>query len=308
MSPFTTVSLASNLFRLFTTTSQGDAAGVADGFPALLSARLNGSPDAATALFGQSTADGVGLSQAVARLAGDSALARLSPLGRNLSLNDPEAGYRMMSTINRRDVTYRAQFAELSALQASVASLQQLGQTLAEVKAGGDGVDLKAKLQEFVGRYNEWIARFDETVKPGGLLAGTRAAEVSLYELEQSVENPFNGAMRGVHGLRDLGVTIDETSRRARFDTAAFDAALTRNRPAVLETIGEFGANFARSAQLLNESDNFIPRRLNKLDGVIDYLADHRPALQAEFGRGDPVRPTAKVAQALAAYERLSKA
>ncbi|WP_300449721.1 flagellar filament capping protein FliD [Accumulibacter sp.] len=308
MSPFTTVSLASSLFRLFTTTSQGDAAGVADGFPALLSARLNASPDAATTLFGQPTVDAVGLSQAVTRSGNDTGLTGLSPLGRNLRLNDPEAGYRMMSTINRRDVTYRAQFAELSALQAGVASLQPLGQMLAEVKAGDSAVDLKAKLQEFVGRYNEWIARFDETVKPGGLLAGTRAAEVSLYELEQSIENPFNGAMRGVHGLRDLGITIDETSNRARFDTAVFDSALARSRPAVLETIGEFGANFARSAQLLNESDNFIPRQLNNLDGVIDYFADHRPALQAEFGCGDPVQPTAKVAQALAAYERLSRA
>lgn len=321
MSPFSVLSLAGNLFGLASATWKAAAPAEADSFQALLAERLRGSPeDATTALFGQSGAGGLpfagtpggAASPLLARLGTGGGVAGLSSLGRNLSLSDPESGYRMMSGINQRDVTYQAQFAELSAMQAAVATMQQAGKTLGEIDAasdaGSDGATLKAKLQTFASRYNEWIGRFAGSVEQGGVLDGTQAAEVSLYELEQSVENPFNGAMRGLHGLRDLGFTIDQTSNLAHFDTATFDAALQRNRQGVLDTIGEFSANFAKSASLLNASDNFIPRQLNNLDGVIDYIADNLSALRSEFGRGDPARPTPQIARALAAYQQLPKA
>ena len=41
----------------------------------------------------------------------------LSGSGRNLSLFDPESGYEMMSVINTKDVTYKAQFSELSEMK-----------------------------------------------------------------------------------------------------------------------------------------------------------------------------------------------
>jgi len=321
MSPFSVLSLAGNLFGLASATWKAAAPAEADSFQALLAECLRGSPeDATTALFGQSGAGGLpfagtpggAASPLLARLGTGGGVAGLSSLGRNLSLSDPESGYRMMSGINQRDVTYQAQFAELSAMQAAVATMQQAGKTLGEIDAasdaGSDGATLKAKLQTFASRYNEWIGRFAGSVEQGGVLDGTQAAEVSLYELEQSVENPFNGAMRGLHGLHDLGFTIDQTSNLAHFDTATFDAALQRNRQGVLDTIGEFSANFAKSASLLNASDNFIPRQLNNLDGAIDYIADNLSSLRSEFGRGNPARPTPQIARALAAYQQLPKA
>lgn len=317
MSPFSVLSLAGNLFGLASATWKAVAPAEGDSFQALLAERLSGSPDGATtALFGQSGAGslpfagtpGGAASLLRARPGTGGGVTGLSPLGRNLRLPDPESGYRMMSTINQRDVTYQAQFAELTSMQAAVATLQQAGTTLGEIDANSDGATLKAKLQSFASRYNEWIARFAESTKQGGVLDGTQAAEVSLYELEQSVENPFNGAMRGLHGLRDLGFTIDQTSNLAHFDPATFDAALQRNRQGVLETIGEFSTNFAKSAGLLTASDNFLPRQLKNLDGGIDYLADNLSALRSEFGRGDPVRPTPQIARALAAYQNLPRA
>jgi hypothetical protein len=114
----------------------------------------------------------------LARLGTGGGVAGLSSLGRNLSLADPESGYRMMSRINQRDVTYRAQFAELSAMQAAVATMQQAGKTLGEIDAasdaGSDGATLRAKLQAFASRYNEWIGRFAESVEQGGVLDGTQ--------------------------------------------------------------------------------------------------------------------------------------
>jgi hypothetical protein len=232
----------------------------------------------------------------------------LSASGRNLSLFDPEAAYKMMSLINDKDSRYKAQFAELSAMQTAVAGMQQAGQTLGTTSTALDSDGIKTQLQTFAAKYNDWIKRFEPTVQTNGVLDGTQAAEVSLYELEQSVENPFNGAANGLHGLRDIGFSIDPATHLASLDASKLDAALSANTQAVVNTIDEFSANFAKSAQLLDSSNNFIPNRLANLDRVIDYISDNTAALQAEFGRGDAARPSAQVAQALAAYNRMISA
>jgi len=229
----------------------------------------------------------------------------LSASGRNLSLFDPESAYKMMSIINGKDVTYKAQFSELSEMKTAVANIQQAGQTLGNVNDSLDNESIKTQLQTFAASYNEWIKRFDGTVKSGGLLAGTQAAEISLYELEQSVENIFNGAKDGFHGLRDLGFSIDQNTNLASLDVSKLDAALVSNRSGAINTINEFSANFVKSAALLNSADNFIPNRLANLDRVIDYISDNKSSLQAEFGLGDPAKPSAQVTKALATYNRI---
>lgn len=229
----------------------------------------------------------------------------LSASGRNLSLFDPESGYKMMSVINRKDVTYKAQFSELSEMKTAVAGIQQAGQALGKVNDSLDNESIKTQLQTFAASYNEWVKRFDGTVKNGGLLAGTQAAEISLYELEQSVENIFNGAKDGFHGLRDLGFSIDQTTNLAALDSNKLDAALASNKSGAVNTISEFSANFVKSAALLNSTDNFIPNRLANLDRVIDYISDNKSSLQAEFGLGDPAKLSAQVTKALATYNRI---
>ena len=73
----------------------------------------------------------------------------------------------------------------------------------------------------------------------------------------------------------------------------------------MIDTVQQFSANFAKSAELLNSSNNFIPNRLDNLDRVIDYIAENKTSLQAEFGLGDTARPSATVSKALAAYNRI---
>ncbi|MBK7355945.1 MAG: flagellar filament capping protein FliD [Propionivibrio sp.] len=231
----------------------------------------------------------------------------LSTNGRNRSLFDPESAYRMMSVINTDDVTYKAQFSEMSVMKTEVAGLQQAGQTLDGVSAAMDNQSIKTQLQSFAEQYNAWIARFDGTVKGNGLLAGTQAAEISLYELDQSVKNIFNGAKDGFHGMRDLGLSIDPNSRLATLDASQLDAALASNKSGAINAIHEFGANFARSAELLNSANNFIPNRLGNLDRVIHYIDSNKSSLQAEFGLGDPARLSPQVAKALAAYNQILK-
>lgn len=235
----------------------------------------------------------------------DSSASGLSASGLNMSLFDPQSAYRMMSDINTRDVSYKAQFSELSEMKTAVSGMQQAGQALSSVSSSMDSDAITAQLQAFAVKYNEWIRRFDASVKNDGVLAGTQAAEVSLNELEQSVENRFNGAKDGFHGLSDLGFTIDQNSNLASFDSTMLKAALTSNKDGAINTLQQFSANFAKSAELLNSPNNFIPNRLNNLDRVIDYIADNKSSLQAEFGLGDPAKPSVQTAKALAAYNQI---
>ena len=227
----------------------------------------------------------------------------LSATGRNLSLFDPESAFTMMSTINSLDVTYKAQFSQLSERKEAVSEMKQAGQTLGDVvDSTSENAQITSQLQTFVSKYNEWVTEFQGTVKSDGLLPGTQAAEISLYELRQSIANRFNGAMDGFRGLADLGLTIDPTTRLATLDASKLDAALASNKAGAVNTIDEFSANFAKSAGLLNSVSNFIPNRLANLDRVIDYISENKASLQTEFGLGAPAKISDKVAKALAAY------
>lgn len=228
----------------------------------------------------------------------------LSASGRNTALFDPESAYQMMSIINGKEVTYKAQFSELSEMKAELYEMQDEGSDLSGLDAAASAETIVARLQAFVDRFNDWDERFDPAMQQGGILADTQAAEVSRHELRASIQNPFIGAEHGLHGLRDLGITIEQSTGQAIIDPAKLNAALTHNPSAVAQTVQAFGSHFARSAELLNSAGNFIPNRLNNLDRVIDYIEDHSPALQAEFGRGDPAKPSGQIARALAEYNR----
>ena len=243
--------------------------------------------------------DGVGQGSAVD---GTPAVRGLSPTGRNLALFDPESGYRMMTAINRKEVEYQAEFAEMRAMQAELAKLQQAGASLAAADDSLDAAALRERLIAFVADFNAWDQRFDAAVEPGGLLAGSQAAQVARTSLRNSVDNPFFGAAGGFRGMAGLGLTLDRATGQIEFDTARFVAVLAGQREGAVGLVQEFGRSFARSAELLISEDNFVTRRLGRLDDVIDYIADQRTALQAEFGLGDPAKPSGAVAAALAAY------
>jgi hypothetical protein len=228
----------------------------------------------------------------------------LSSDGRNMALFDPESAYKMMSVINNRDVTYKAQFSEISQMQSYVSGMQDAGQSLGSIALSTGNDSIKSQLQNFTDQYNHWIQRFNPDMQKGGLLADTQAAQVSIYELEQSVKNIFNGIKGGVHGLRDLGVSMDPHTKLATLDATKLDAILTANKQGAVDTLQDFSANFSKSAGLLNAKDNFIPNQLNNLNKVIHYVADNKQNLQTEFGTGDPAKPTGQIAEALAAYNQ----
>lgn len=230
----------------------------------------------------------------------------LSADGRNMSLFDPESGYQMMSKINQYEVDFKAQFAELDAMGDAIEHMEAVAAHLADtVDTGTSNKDIKAQLQSFIDQYNAWEDRFDDTVAQGGVLDNIQAAEISLYELEQSVSSIFHGAAGpngGVSGLKDIGITIDPVTKQASLDVTKLNEALATNKAGVVYAIDEFGAHFSKSADLLNSAGNFIQNALDNRSRAIDYITDNKSSLQSEFGTGDATAPNGATAKALAAY------
>ncbi len=231
--------------------------------------------------------------------------AGLSAGGLNTALFDPESAYSMMTDINRKDVLYKAEFAEMTDMKEYVAAMQQEAGKLGTIDDSSSADDIRSRLQAFADAYNGWIDRFDEVLANGGLLAGTHAATVSQWELEKSIESIFNGAGSGVRGMGALGLEIDPVTNMASIDTTRLDAVLAGNMNGAVNAIQEFSGNFAKSAELLNSEGNFIPNRMNNLARVIDYIDTNKASLQMEFGLGDTARPSGEVARALAAYQAM---
>ncbi len=225
--------------------------------------------------------------------------------GRNMSLADPESAYRMMSLINSKQVLYKAQYSELSEMGKLVATMKEAGLALGQITTETDNESIKSAVQDFIAQYNDWIQRFRSDLQDGGLLDEMQAAEISQYELEQSVKYRFYGVDDGLNGLGDLGISVDPATQTLSLDTAKLDSLLAGNKHGVTDALHEFGANFARAADLLNSDNNFISNQLDNLNRAIRYINDNQASLRAEFGTGDAVRPSGDTARALAAYERV---
>lgn len=222
--------------------------------------------------------------------------------GRNMALFDPESAYRMMTSINAKAVTYKAEASEMGDMKSAISTLQQAAITLGSTDVSSGNGAIRGQVQAFADAYNGWMQRFGGELQDGGMLAGTQAAKVSQWELEQSIANPFNGAKDGLHGMTELGLSIDPATKLASVDSTRLDAALTSNKTAAIGALHEFTANFAKSAELLNSAGNFIAKRLDNLSRAISYIDTNLQSLQAEFGQGDPATPTGQVAKALANY------
>lgn len=225
--------------------------------------------------------------------------------GNSLGLFDPAAAFKMMSTINNREISHKSEFVEMHSMSDYVEQIESVAQGLSGIVSTTPNDEIRAQLQSFTADYNNLVQRFKPSVQNGGMLEGVQAAEISLYELEQSVKYKFFGAAQGLHGLSDLGISIDPLTKQAALDPAKLDALLATQKQAAVHTLQEFSANFAKSADLLNSEGNFIPNRLNNLSRAIEYIRDHQSEWQAEFGLGDPAKPSKQVAQALATYHQI---
>ncbi len=256
------------------------------------------------AQFGQSSPDPLSLFTQSSNVSQGGSMQGVFAAGRNMALFNPESAYRMMTVINNRDVLYKAQFSELSQMESYVSHMQAASRSLGDIGLSTGNDSIKSMLQDFVAQYNNWIQRFAPDIQQGGLLADTQAATASRFELEQNVNNRFFGIRDGLHGMGDIGITIDSHTRLASLDAAKLDSVLAANKQGAVDTVQEFSANFSKSASLLNSDGNFILKQLDNLNRAIHYIADNKDSLQKEFGTGDQARPAGQIAQALAAYNQ----
>ncbi|WP_018150125.1 flagellar filament capping protein FliD [Leeia oryzae] len=224
--------------------------------------------------------------------------------GRIKTLKDPESGYQMMSIINQASVQYKAQFAELDQMKTAIGQLQQQVAGLSGITTSTDNATIKSNLQACVDQYNNWVDRFGPDVKKGGVLANVQAAEVALNGLNHTLKDRFYGASDGLHGLSDLGLTIDPQTGHASLDTTKLDATLTNNKQGTVDALQAFSERFDKVSDRLTADHNFLSNRMDNLNRAIQYIDDHQTDLAAEFGTGDTAAPTGALADALAWYQQ----
>ena len=256
-------------------------------------------------IFSQLQAESTNSSSAQNQSAIDS-IGNVSSAGLDSALSALESGSTLMSKISSLDATYKTQYSELSQMESNLSQLQTAAQQLGTLTGSAGNDNIKTQLQDFAQQYNTWVQRFNPDVQQGGVLANTQAANVSLYELKQSVTNPFIGAMDGFSGLASMGITIDANSGQMSVDTAQLDSALASNKQGVVNALGDFSANFAKSANLLASSGNFVQDQLDNLGSAIAYIDGNASALQNEFAGGSTANPAGSLAQAMAAYKNTS--
>jgi hypothetical protein len=116
------------------------------------------------------------------------------------------ANSRSWGTAQNPALAPSAQCKKLSQMKSYLVEMRHDAQRLSGITTATDNGNIKSQLQTFASQYSDWIQRFDADMKSGGVLAGTRAARVSRYELDQSIKSIFNGASDGPNGLRDLGL------------------------------------------------------------------------------------------------------
>lgn len=244
---------------------------------------------------------------AVAPAGGAASIAGASALGRNMALRAPEAAYAMMTEINRRDVSFKAQYSELGAMKDFLPRLSEAAGALGKLSANDGAAAIKDQVRAFAARYNEWAGRFSPTVQQGGALAGVQAGEIPLYELEQSVTSIFAGAQQGFRGLSALGITIDPQTHLMSVDGAKLDGALASNATGVVGALRDFAGHFGQTADLMASKGNFIQNRMDNLGRALQYIAGNVGGWRQEFGTGDTALPTGQIAKALAAYQAANK-
>jgi hypothetical protein len=168
---------------------------------------------------------------------------------------------------------------EMAKIKDGVAAIQAAGKSLGGVNTATETDAIKAHLQTFAAKFNEWISGVDGTTKSGALQAGIQTADASLNKIGQSVEKIFDAAKGSFHSLQDLGFSIDPNTNLASIDTSKLDALLATQKNAAINSIHQFSANFAKTIDPLNLASTLaaIPSAyLNK--ALTAYAQTHRNA------------------------------
>ncbi|MGZ5818080.1 MAG: hypothetical protein ACXWJD_04970 [Burkholderiaceae bacterium] len=217
-------------------------------------------------------------------------------------------GQNVVTIINRADVSFKAQFSELSALKSTLAHEDESAQQLAGLDEKSSSADIKSKLMKFVADYNAGVNRFAPDVAQGGVLENSQEAERARFATRRDIADPLVGAMDGLRsGMSALGVTVDPKTGLASIDETQLDNVLAQDTDQDVHTIVDFAKQFAQTTATLNSTGNAQDKQLTNLDRAIHWIADNRTSVAQEFGPGAAATPNDAFAHAAAAYSLIAK-
>jgi len=227
-----------------------------------------------------------------------------TPSGLDASQPFIRPGQNVMTVINRVEVSFKAQFSELSELNNTLENAQDMAQKLLAIDLQTSNADIKSALQTFIETYNAGVNRFAAEVAQGGILEGSQEAMRARFATQRDINNPLIGADGGLRGgMHALGVSVNPKTGLAILDEERLDTVLAHeNNDADARTIADFAKNFIATIENLNAQGNPQDKQLANLDRAIHWINSNRDAVQQEFGVGKAATPNGAFAKAAAAY------
>lgn len=215
-------------------------------------------------------------------------------------------GQNMVTVLNRVEVTFKAQYAELGEMRKSLVHKQQAAQKLTGLGVQSTGTEIKAALDAFVASYNAGVTRFAPSVNKGGVLEGSWEAARARFATERDISYILNGSEIGLKGgLAALGIRTDPATKLASIDHTQLDSALANNKGNVLGAITSFATTFVATVGCLNAPGHAQVRQMANLDRAVHWIHQNRSSVQKEFGPGAAATPNDAFAKAAALYDSL---
>lgn len=231
-----------------------------------------------------------------------------TPTGLDASQSFSQPGQNMVTVLNRVEVTFKAQYAELGEMRTSLVHEQNAAKQLATLTAQTPDAGIKAALADFVTSYNAGVARFAPDVAQGGVLEGSWEAARARFATERDIDYILNGSEVGLKGgLAALGISTDPGTGLASVDQAQLDAALAKNKGNVAAALGAFGTTFSATVDSLNAKGHAQLRQLDNLDRAVHWIDANKADVQKEFGPGAAATPNDAFAKAAARYDAMAQ-
>jgi hypothetical protein len=231
-----------------------------------------------------------------------------TPTGLDSSQAFSTPGQNMVTVLNRVEVSFKAQYAELGHMRQTLIQEQDAARKLIDFNAQSDATELKAALNDFVASYNAGVNRFAPEVAQGGILEGSWEAERARFATERDISYLLTGSEVGVKGgLASLGITTDRKTGLASMDESMLDAALAKNKGTTITAINDFGKAFVLTVDNLNAVGHAQLRQMDNLDRAVHWIDANRAAVQKEFGPGAAATPNDAFAKAAARYDQIAK-
>lgn len=176
-----------------------------------------------------------------------------------------------------------------TAIEGVSLTLKKAGTTNVTIASDREGT--KAKLQEFVDKYNEIqdFVRKQTLTSDGARQVGSDSALIQLSSaLRGAVSTPVSGTLGSVGALSQVGIKTD-VSGKLSIDSKAFEAALDAN-PRDLAALftteeGGIGDRLVALAERYTDSDGVIAGRKKSIQGRIDSYDNQITRLEDRLDR-----------------------